>query len=235
MSLALQDVPLLVLAGGRATRLGALSNDTPKFLMPVGEGRCFADVQLEWARSQGLRRVILGVGYRGEDIRTYVGEGRRYGLEVHYAFDGPEPLGTGGAVKRALPHPPELAIVTYGDTILDLDVAAAVGAIGDHSALMTVIETPAAHRPNATFVDGQLRYDKQHASADWQWMDYGLLVLRDRFLRQLPDTIPLDLAQPLHECSARDELAAFRVHRPFFEINTPEALQAFRSRFGKPT
>jgi prepilin-type processing-associated H-X9-DG protein len=229
----LEDVPLLILAGGRATRLGSLADDTPKFLMPVDEGRRFADVQLDWARSHGLRQVVLSVGYRGEEIRAYVGDGQRHGLQVRYSFDGPHPLGTGGAVKRAFPRPPPLVIVTYGDTILELDVNAAVQAIGHQMALMTIIETPSGHRANATFVDGHLRYDKQRAAPDWRWLDYGLLVLSDRFLRELPDTTPLDLAQPLHDCSTRDELAAFRVARPFFEINTPEALEAFRRRFGK--
>lgn len=233
MSLLLADVPLLILAGGRATRLGALSAETPKFLVPVDERRCFADVQLEWVRAQGLRRVVLSVGHRADDIRAYVGDGHKYGIEVTYALDGAQPLGTGGAVKRAFPVVPPLVIVTYGDTILDLDVAAAVQAIGDHSALMSVIETPPGHRSNATFDGERLRYDKQQPGPDWRWLDYGLLVLRDRFLHQLPDVVPLDLAAPLHDCSSRDDLAAFRAERPFFEINTPEALELFRQRFAR--
>ncbi len=234
MSLNLDLVPLLILAGGRATRLGSLASETPKFLMPVDERTCFADVQLDWVHRQGLRQVVLSVGYRAEAIRDHVGDGRRYGLSVRYALDGEQPLGTGGAVKRAFSTMPPLVIVTYGDTILDVDVGAAVQALGDRSGLMTVIETPAGHQSNATFEDGQLRYAKQHPGADWRWLDYGLLVLTDRFLQGLPDTVPLDLAAPLQACSARGDLAAFRAARPFFEINTPEALEGFRERFRRP-
>jgi len=234
MEVKLADVPLLILAGGRATRLGSLSDDTPKFLIPVDDRRCFADVQLEWVHAQGLRHVVLSVGYRADDIRAYVGDGRKYGLDVQYAFDGAQPLGTGGAVKRAFSVVPPLIVVTYGDTILDLDVAAAVRATGEEcSALMTVIETPPEHRSNATFDEGRLRYDKQQPGADWRWLDYGLLVLRERFIHHLPDAVPLDLAAPLRDCSTRDDLASFRAERPFCEINTPEALEVFRHRFAR--
>src|SRR5215471_4661761 len=100
------ETPLLILAGGRATRLGDLSDDRPKFLVPIASGLLFADFQLRWARRQGFREVRLSVGYRGEQIEAYCGDGARFGLALSYAFDGPISLGTGGAVKRAFPIPP---------------------------------------------------------------------------------------------------------------------------------
>ncbi len=91
------ETPLLILAGGRATRLRDLSDDRPKFLLPIRDGLLFADFQLRWVKAQGFREVCLSVGYRGEQIEAYCGDGARFGLAISYAFDSPIALGTGGA------------------------------------------------------------------------------------------------------------------------------------------
>jgi len=115
-----RTLPLLILAGGRATRLGALSDECPKFLAPVSHDKVFADVQLHWAKQHRFSDVILSVGYRGTQIRAYCGDGARYGLQITYVFDGDTPPGTGGAVRKALYGVSDYAAVLYGDTILDI-------------------------------------------------------------------------------------------------------------------
>jgi NDP-sugar pyrophosphorylase family protein len=226
-------VPLLILAGGRATRLAAFSSDRPKFLAPIDEDRCFADVQLAWVREQGFRQVILSVGYRADMIRDHVGDGRRHGVEVRYAEDGPTPLGTGGAVQRALAAAPEAVAVLYGDTVLELDCRAVLEAARDAVALMTVMVAPAGQPANATLEGDLVRYDKQAPQPDWRHIDYGLSVLSARFLEALPRAVPFDLAVPLAATARRGELKGFLATRPFHEINTPEALAAFRLRFAR--
>ena len=90
------NVPLLILAGGKATRLQGLAKDTPKYLQPITANRCFADYHLEWARRQDFSKVILSVGHFGEKVEAYCGNGSKYGLEISYLYDGTTPLGTGG-------------------------------------------------------------------------------------------------------------------------------------------
>jgi NDP-sugar pyrophosphorylase family protein len=227
-------IPLLILAGGRATRLAAASGDRPKFLMPVDEGRLFADVQLEWVRAQGFTEVVLSVGYLAQQIRDYVGDGVRYGLCVRYAEDGPTPLGTGGAVKRAFQTVPEQCALLYGDTMLELNCAEVVAAAKAAFALMTLCLCPQGEKPNGTLLaDGGARYDKLTPDPAWRHIDYGFSVLSGEFLRALPSSTPLDLAAPLAEASKQGRLRGFLATRPFSEINTPEALAAFRQRFGK--
>ena len=94
------DVPVAILAGGRATRLGSLVADLPKALIPVS-GRPFVDHQLALLQRRGLRRVVFCVGHLGEQIVAHVGDGARFGMRVEYTFDGPRLLGTGGALRRA--------------------------------------------------------------------------------------------------------------------------------------
>lgn len=222
-------VPLLILAGGRATRLGPHSDDRPKFLMPLGDGRVFADLQLAWVHAQGFREVVLSLGYRAEMIREAIGDGSRYGLAIRYVEDGASPLGTGGALKKAMGGSAGPVAILYGDTMLDLDCPAVVRAAAGAYALMTVLACPANEKPNARLEGTRVDYDKRHPDPRWPDIDYGLSVVSPEFLAALPDTTPFDLAEAFTAASREGRLQGFRATRPFREINTPEALDAFRA------
>ena len=95
-------LPVAILAGGLATRLHPITQDIPKALIDI-HGKPFIAWQLEGLQAQGVSRVVICAGYRGEQIEDAVGNGSRFGLRVDWAFDGPTLLGTAGALKRALP------------------------------------------------------------------------------------------------------------------------------------
>ena len=114
------SLTVAILAGGTATRLLPITENVPKALVDVS-GEPFIVRQLHYLRCQGLTRVVLCVGHLGEQIKTIVGEGSDFGLEVYYSWDGPRLLGTGGALKRALPLLGEQFFVFYGDSYLPID------------------------------------------------------------------------------------------------------------------
>src|SRR5688500_16044705 len=92
-------VPVALLAGGLATRLRPITETIPKALVDLA-GRPFIDHQLELLRSNGIRRVVMCLGYLGEMVRDHCGEGSKYGMELSYSFDGERLMGTGGAIRR---------------------------------------------------------------------------------------------------------------------------------------
>ena len=111
------DLPVAILAGGLATRLRPLTEKVPKVLIPVA-GRPFLDHQLELLRAQGIRRVVLCLGHLGEMVEREFGDGTALGVSLDYSFDGPVLLGTGGAIRQALPKLGESFFVLYGDSYL---------------------------------------------------------------------------------------------------------------------
>src|SRR5258705_6928348 len=117
-------LPTAILAGGLATRLRPLTETIPKSLIEIN-GEPFLAHQLRLLRANGIERVVLCAGYLGEQIRAYAGDGRAFGLDLDYSFDGAQPLGTGGALRRALPLLGEAFLVVYGDSYLPCDYAAA--------------------------------------------------------------------------------------------------------------
>src|SRR3954469_13424718 len=94
------DVPVALLAGGLATRLRPITEKIPKALVELA-GKPLIDHQLALLHRNGIRRVVMCLGYRGEMVQEHCGNGSRYGMELRYSFDGDKLMGTGGAIVRA--------------------------------------------------------------------------------------------------------------------------------------
>src|ERR1700736_3270369 len=92
---------VVVLAGGRGTRMRPVTDTIPKALVPV-LGAPFASWQLSWLAAHGVKKVTYSVGYKAEMIRDYVGDGSRWSITVDYVDEGENLRGTGGAVRLAL-------------------------------------------------------------------------------------------------------------------------------------
>src|SRR5207244_10787800 len=91
----------VVLAGGLGTRMRPLTETVPKALVPVA-GRPFLDWQLRLLAEEGVRDVVLCVGYRGDMVRAFAGDGSAWGLRLRWVDEGRELLGTAGALRVAL-------------------------------------------------------------------------------------------------------------------------------------
>jgi NDP-sugar pyrophosphorylase family protein len=226
------SLPVAVLAGGLATRLRPVTEQIPKALVEVA-GIPFALYQLAWLRRQGIDRIVFCVGYRGEMIREVLGDGRRWNLSIDYVFDGDRLLGTGGAIKRALPALGDKFFVMYGDSYLDCDLASIEQAFrrSGRAGLMTVFRNDDRwDRSNVLFVDGRLvRYDKRNRTPDMRHIDYGIGVLTAAALAPFPADEPFDLAAVYQQLLSGDDLAGFEVSERFYEIGSPEGLEETRA------
>lgn len=222
------SLPVAILAGGLATRLQPLTERIPKSLIEVA-GKPFAVHQLELLRQHGLTQVVFCVGHLGDQVQAALGDGRRWDMNLQYVFDGPKLLGTGGALRRALPLLGEAFLVMYGDSYLECDYAAverafrASGKLG----LMTVFHN--ANRwgcSNVLFAEGRiLCYDKRHPTPDMQHIDYGLGAFHAPVFHAYPEGQPLDLATVYQDLIARDQLAGFEVTQRFYEIGSLAGLE----------
>src|SRR5256885_945669 len=96
----ISQVPVALLAGGLATRLRPITQRIPKALVELA-GKPFIDYQLSLLRRNGIRRVVLCLGYLGEQVEQHLGDGSRLGMELLYSYDGDKLMGTGGALRGA--------------------------------------------------------------------------------------------------------------------------------------
>jgi MurNAc alpha-1-phosphate uridylyltransferase len=228
------SLPVAILAGGLATRLRPITETIPKALVEV-VGEPFVFRQLAYLRSQGVRKVALCIGYLGDMVVDAVGDGSKFDLEVVYSADGDTLLGTGGALRRALPLIGEQFFVLYGDSFLPVDFAPVESAFhaSKKSALMTVLRNDNRwDKSNVLFRDGELiEYNKHSPRAEMQFIDYGLGVLNDHVLEAYPDDMPFDLADVYHRLSLDGQLAGFEVQQRFYEIGSHTGLKEAESFF----
>jgi len=219
--------PVAVLAGGLAKRLRPVSLTMPKSLVRVA-GRPFIDHQMELLRRQGAREVVICCGYLGEQIEEHVGDGAKYGLVVRYSYDGNELLGTGGAIKTALPHLGDIFMVLYGDSYLPIAFRPVADAFRMSGAggLMTVFRNDGRwDTSNVEFADGIIRsYDKINPTAAMRHIDYGLSVFRRKEFNAWPADKPFDLAAVLQGLLAAGRLKGVEVNQRFYEIGSPAGI-----------
>jgi len=121
----------VVLAGGLATRMRPRTLTLPKSMLEVA-GRPFVEWQLERLARAGLQDVVMCVAFLGDQIRAHVGDGSRFGVRVAWVDEGPELLGTAGALRNALDLLAPTFLVTYGDSLLPFDYAAPLQALAGH-------------------------------------------------------------------------------------------------------
>jgi NDP-sugar pyrophosphorylase family protein len=228
--------PVAILAGGLATRLRPITEKVPKSLIEVA-GRPFILRQLDYLRDQGVRRVVLCTGYLGEQIEAVVAEGHAFGLDVCYSPDGPTLLGTGGALKRALPLLGECFFVLYGDSFLPCNFHEVQQAFitSGRPALMTVLHNAGRwDKSNVIFRNGQIvEYNKRTTQPQMEYIDYGLGVLSADVLVGYAEGVPFDLAETYHQLSLAGKVAGYEVHERFYEIGSLEGLREAEIYFSK--
>ncbi|HMC78462.1 MAG TPA: nucleotidyltransferase family protein [Vicinamibacterales bacterium] len=225
------SLPVAILAGGLATRLKPVTERIPKSLVEVA-GRPFAEHQVELLRSHGLTDIVFLAGHLGEMLREALGDGSRWNVSIRYVFDGPRPLGTGGALRAALPHLAGSFLVLYGDSYLECDYTAIARAFvaSGKSALMTVCRNDDRwDRSNVHYEDGRIvAYNKDARTPDMHHIDYGLGALKADALTRYAADEAFDLSSVYRTLLAEDELAAFDVPGRFYEIGSHAGLEETR-------
>ena len=113
-------LPLAILAGGYATRLGSLTKEIPKCLIEIN-GRAFVDWQLDLLIENGYSDFVFCLSYKSNLVQKHLGDGSARGVKIQYSFDGETQLGTGGAIQKALPKLGPVFGVIYGDSYLPIN------------------------------------------------------------------------------------------------------------------
>jgi NDP-sugar pyrophosphorylase family protein len=225
--------PVALLAGGLATRLRPITEKIPKVLVPVA-GKPFLEHQLALLRQQGLTRVVLCLGHLGEMVRDQFGDGSAHGVRLDYSFDGPKLLGTGGALKQALPLLDDRFFVLYGDSYLTepFGPVAEFFVRSGQPGCMTVYRNEGLYdTSNVVFENGVIRvYDKSRRLPEMRHIDYGLSLFRRSVFDEWPSDQPFDLAEVMRRLVDRGQMAGWEVGERFYEIGSHAGLAELEER-----
>lgn len=230
----------VILAGGEGTRLRPLTLTLPKPVVPVVD-RPFLRHQLDLLATLGVREIVFSLAYRPERIQAVFGDGSPLGVEIHYAVEE-TPLGTGGAVKNALPFLDERTIVLNGDVLTDVDLPAALrrheATKASATLVLTPVPNPAAYGLVEMDADGRVtRFLEKPdpASITTDTINAGIYILETRVLELIPPAVNHSIERAFYPALlARGDRVTGFVHPGYWiDIGTPEKyLQVHRDILG---
>jgi D-glycero-alpha-D-manno-heptose 1-phosphate guanylyltransferase len=219
----------VILAGGFGTRLHSVLKDRPKVLAPVA-GRPFLVYLLDQLRLGGIRRVVLCLGYLAEQIETEFGDSYR-GLELIYSFE-PEPLGTAGALRHALPLlDADLVLVANGDSWCPFDTTVFYAWHRARRAsasiwLARVEDTRHFGRVQTDGVGHIVRFQEKATSSVPGWANAGVYLLPRELIAEIPTDKAISIERDIFPDWIERGLFGFPGSGEFLDIGTPESLAA---------
>jgi NDP-sugar pyrophosphorylase family protein len=231
-------VAALILAGGLGTRLRpVIGEDLPKSLVDVA-GRPFIDGLLSQLARQGIRDVYLLVGHGADAMRAHVGDGARWELRVRYSQER-EPLGTGGALRHALPKLTGARfVVMNGDSFVEVALPAVVDAhdrahrdLGVLATLVLVREEDTERFGSVELgPEGRITAFREKASARGPGLvSAGVYVMERAAIASIPPGRAVSLEREVWPSLIDGGLAGHVVRGAFADLGTPRSLEALRS------
>jgi NDP-sugar pyrophosphorylase family protein len=241
---------VVILAGGLATRLYPITKKVPKALLDI-DGEPFISHQLRYLFRQGIRRAVICTGHLGHMIKAHLGVSHQ-GIKIDYCDDGTIPLGTGGAIFKALETIEGPSFIQYGDSYLPIHYSSVSAAFNstNFAGILTVLKNEGLwDKSNTDYSSGIIiRHSKHNTEKRMAYIDYGLSILSKEALKMgieiyfksgtssqqrrridqsssfsLP--IPFDLSDIYSSLSAESLLAGYEVTERFYEIGSFSGLE----------
>jgi len=224
-----RDLPAAILAGGLGRRLSPVIADRPKALAPVC-GQPFLAYVLDQLSRAGLRKAIVCTGHGGDQIKAAFGA-QFGGLALAYSREA-SPLGTGGALRLALPIlDAPLVLVLNGDSFAEVDLKAfwkwhrARGA----AASLALAKLPDTRRYGCVDLserDEILKFLEKTETAGAGWINAGVYLLNRKIIAGIPPQRPVSLEREIFPNLAGRGLCGWRSCQRFIDIGTPESYGA---------
>ena len=225
----------VILAGGKGVRLRPYTTRLPKPLVPIGEEHSIMEIVLSQLARCGFDRVTLAIGHLGDLIRSYIGDGSRWGVEIDYSLPEEVPLGTMGPVLQLLNRLPEKFLVMNGDVLTDLDYADLMRQHRESDAPLTV----ATYQRQAqidygvlTTRDGQVVEFTEKPTIDYR-VSMGIYACSKPTLAGYPPGLPFGFDELMLDMLARDtppQEYAFNGY--WFDIGRPDDYDRVNAEFG---
>jgi len=221
----------VILAGGLGTRLRPITEEVPKAMILV-HGKPFLEYQLGLLKRHGISDLVLCVGYLGEKIKKYFGDGGKFGVKIKYSEETGGLLGTAGAIKNAQDLLEDAFFATYGDAYLIMDYQGAMRYFrkSNKLGLMVVYKNFNKYDRSNVVVEGDMVkfYSKKMRAPNMVYIDFGVSVLRKKALDLVPRGKVTDLEEFYRKLVERKELLAFETRQRFYGVGNLERLEEFK-------
>lgn len=225
-----RSIDVAILCGGRGTRLGAVSGDLPKPLVPIG-GRPFLEILLEWVSGYGFERIILCSGYHASRIREYFQ--KQTSPKILFSEES-EPLGTAGALKHAAPLlQSQRLLALNGDSYCPLDLHALLSFHKMQGGLASVAVAfhPATEEGGGVIFNDRrevIRFGEKKEGREGGYLNAGIYLMERTLLEKIPGKKFCSLEEDIFPLLKPGDFHAYVTTETFHDIGTPERLKNFR-------
>lgn len=231
----LNDLQIVILAGGRGTRLKSLTDNTPKPMMRVHD-RPFLEILFRMLQNKGFSKFLLLTGYMNKAISDYFGDGSKFGISIEYSVET-EPLGTAGALKNAETMLENEFLLLNGDTFSDIDYDEFVkfsrnrddtcGMLCYNGSLFDDV------RYNVVFEESHvINYSKNFSDNRFNAVDAGIYFMKKNIISNIENRISSLEEQIFPQLISTRQLSGFLTQTRFYDIGTIERLATFNMMFG---
>jgi NDP-mannose synthase len=225
----------VILAGGKGVRLRPYTTRLPKPLVPIGEEHSILEIVLSQLARSGFGRITLAIGHLGELIRSFVGDGGRWGVQVDYSMPEEMPLGTMGPVLRLLDRLPERFLVMNGDVLTDLDYADLMRRHAESGAPLTVATCQRHERIDygvLTTRDGRVVGFTEKPKVDYR-VSMGIYACSKQTLAGYTSGLPFGFDELMLDMLARDTPPLeYAFDGYWFDIGRPDDYDRVNADFG---
>lgn len=223
--------PIVILAGGLATRLRPITEKIPKSLIEINE-QPFVIHQLKLLEEKGFTEIHFCLGYLGEQVEEVVRGSEYYKrINIRFSYDGEILLGTGGTLRKIINQLPDYFFITYGDSYLDIDFGELelifMSKKEKYIALMNVFKNDNKFDANnVVYENGEIKlYSKTKKDVRMSYIDYGVGIISKSCLYKYEEKRPFDLGEIYEEISINGELLGAEVYQRFYEIGSFQGIK----------
>ena len=223
---------IAIICGGLATRLRNLAESTPKAMIDIN-GKPFLEYQIEMLKKQNIKDIVLCVGHLSDKIKDYFGDGKKFGVDIKYSYDGEKKLGPMGAIKNAEPFLKKDFFIMYGDSYIFVDFKDVYNFYkkNDEHVTMVVYKNENKYDKSNLIIENNkviyIRDTDEIKKVDY--IDYGTSILNKKALEVIPKNTFCSTVEFFKEMIVKNKLLAYEVKKRFYHIGTPKALEEFRS------
>lgn len=229
---------VVILCGGLATRIKPITEKVPKSMVQIA-GKPFLWYQLELLKKNGIYDIVLCIGYKGEHVEQYFGNGEKFGVKIQYSSDADKLLGTGGSLKNAEHLLGDTFLMMYGDSYLPFGFKKAIAFFERNNGigLMTVFKNLDKYEKSNVEVEKSLvkSYSKKRKTKKMEYIDYGISIFKKEALQSIPKDTWYDLSNLHKTLIKKRELLAYPAEQRPYEVGSFKGLEEFKKYITKKT
>lgn len=228
----LQDIQLIILAGGLGTRLADTIGNRPKILAPIGN-TTFFDIQLNWLKKQGARNIMFSLGHKSEQIIQKIRDEDYSDVELSYKVE-PTSLGTAGALNFCLQEMTcDFVLVLNGDSFVDVNledfIKQSVNYFSNNGVIGSLVSarTDNSARYGGLIVDANnllIKFQEKSENKNVGLINAGIYFLKRELLTKISNSnaksLEFDVLQKLPPRS----IFVYDGDYKFIDIGTPKSL-----------